>query len=626
MSLERKIANLAAATTALDEDLKAGYGRAASSPAVAFANADAAIAAAAAATAVSLTAMGTSRGRAIAGELRAVDSIADLLRIPREELFDGMQVSVRRYRSGSVSGGGILYWNAASERAENRGTLFAIPGVASGRWIRLYDVLEPQHFGASGLGTADDTMALQAFADYLGDAATSDVAARMFGKFRTSAKLRFSGEKRERPLTLYCGFSIHPTHSSDDEAMLFTGLREFTQVGAMAVVGAGGTKWVGRSIGKGFVIEDCGGSTFDFILTEHAKWDAVTIRGDSSMVTIKHVHSRYCGSNGLTSVIGFRFKFSGRTDRGNSGHPGQRSVLRVSAADAARVRARQAYVAYAGEPYFVEAVDRASNTISVSPWLPLAAGNTAGELAVLDGAGLYLHGSDVSQCAIGMVDAIGCGTGLFSSALYPPVVQSLVTQSCGIGYAFSTVGNAALGGQLLTSYYEGNSYDIVKGSASYNAQNVVGNTTNLNWAKVVGLGSRYHGDALPVRTSLGRMAIWSANHGQYLSVASNPFVGETIHCPGWRGDLTKSLHIDQHLTRCFGYTVRDFTVFGDGPNAEPLVVIILTVPSGYAINEGALGASAAFSGFTGPVRFLCRLNENFASRRAPRWSVTLIRL
>ncbi len=632
MSLERKIANLSAATTVLNEALTASHlelaALDAAGPAGRFSmGIEAAMAAAAAATAVSISAV-HARPKAATrlAEVLAVDSIADLLRLAPADLQDGMQVSVRAYRAGAQEGGGTLYWDADSTSADNGGTVFAIAGVATGRWKRLYAILEPQHFGATGLGVKDDTLALQAFATYFTAPTTPDTVARMFGTFRTSAKIVFDAAFQSR-LTLYCGFVIHPMHTTDEEAVLFKAMPGFTQVGAMQVIGPGGTDWASHTIGKGFLIEDCGGASFDFIFVSHARWDAVTVREGSSMVTIKHVHAGYCGSNDATEALGYAVRFAARSDTGSSGNPGQLSVVRVSAMDAARIRAGQAYVVYAGEPYFVQETDTIKNTISLSPWLPLAEGNSRGEFRVIDGAALRIQGSDASQCAIGMLDSLGCGVGLFADALYPPVVQSLVTQSCGIGYAYSTIGNAALGGQVLTSYYEGNSFDIVKGSASDNAENVVGISTNLDFSKVVGMGRRFTAAPnLSVRTSLGRLAVWSAAHGQYLGVGKSPFIGETLYQSAGEAGLTKALHIDPYLTLCFDYRVRDFTVFGSGAKGQPIGTITLTVPPGYAINGGVDGVPVAFSGFPGPVRFLCYLSDSPRAGVPQEWRVTMIQL
>ncbi|MCR1781875.1 hypothetical protein KVF89_04950 [Nocardioides carbamazepini] len=64
-------------------------------------------------------------------------------------------------------GGGPFRWSAASTATANDATVVAVAGTATGRWLRIYDALDVQMFGAVGDGVADDTAALQAARDHL---------------------------------------------------------------------------------------------------------------------------------------------------------------------------------------------------------------------------------------------------------------------------------------------------------------------------------------------------------------------------------------------------------------------------------------------------------------------------
>lgn len=63
----------------------------------------------------------------------AVDTIADLQSVPRRS---DLRVTVKGYTATNRYGGGEFYWNAASLATHNGGTVIAVTGVATGRWLR----------------------------------------------------------------------------------------------------------------------------------------------------------------------------------------------------------------------------------------------------------------------------------------------------------------------------------------------------------------------------------------------------------------------------------------------------------------------------------------------------------
>ena len=78
-------------------------------------------------------------------------------------------------------GGGVFRWFALSTVAEDGGTIFAVPGLSTGRWIRQFDgeCVDPAWFGALG-NAKNDTDALAA------TFATNYHVAFAAGDFRTS--------------------------------------------------------------------------------------------------------------------------------------------------------------------------------------------------------------------------------------------------------------------------------------------------------------------------------------------------------------------------------------------------------------------------------------------------------
>ena len=91
--------------------------------------------------------------------VQTVESVADLRSLQTAK--DGQMVIVKSYHVGLNIGGGEFVWNTASTATVDDGIVFAIDGVAIGRWIRqLEDYVTPEMFGARGDGVTDDTQSL----------------------------------------------------------------------------------------------------------------------------------------------------------------------------------------------------------------------------------------------------------------------------------------------------------------------------------------------------------------------------------------------------------------------------------------------------------------------------------
>lgn len=96
--------------------------------------------------------------------------------------FDGETVRLEGFWDTSPGlGGGFFRWFATSTAQEDGGTIFAVPGLATGRWIRQFDgeYVDPTWFGALG-NAVNDTAALAA------TFATNYHVAFAAGDYRTS--------------------------------------------------------------------------------------------------------------------------------------------------------------------------------------------------------------------------------------------------------------------------------------------------------------------------------------------------------------------------------------------------------------------------------------------------------
>ncbi|TMV49066.1 hypothetical protein FE783_15470 [Paenibacillus mesophilus] len=99
--------------------------------------------------------------------MREINSVDELRSTPG--VTDGRQVSLRGYYVDVPgAGGGLLYWDADSTETDNGGTVFAVAGVATGRWKREHKVrLNLSWFGWKGHGLEDDSARVQAAVDAL---------------------------------------------------------------------------------------------------------------------------------------------------------------------------------------------------------------------------------------------------------------------------------------------------------------------------------------------------------------------------------------------------------------------------------------------------------------------------
>ncbi len=65
------------------------------------------------------------------------------------------------YYTASDGGGNTFQWDNSSVLSDNGGTIIAVTGVATGRWISVSSTVNLRQFGATGNGSTNDTTALQ---------------------------------------------------------------------------------------------------------------------------------------------------------------------------------------------------------------------------------------------------------------------------------------------------------------------------------------------------------------------------------------------------------------------------------------------------------------------------------
>ena len=78
----------------------------------------------------------------------------------RAGAFDNQRVFVSEYNAGTDVGGGSFVWNSTSTSADNGVTVFEVTAVATGRWIRDWNVLTPEMAGMVGDNVTNNDAAI----------------------------------------------------------------------------------------------------------------------------------------------------------------------------------------------------------------------------------------------------------------------------------------------------------------------------------------------------------------------------------------------------------------------------------------------------------------------------------
>jgi len=102
---------------------------------------------------------------------------------------DGQVVYLLGYHANLPgTGGGELFWDASATQADNGGTVFAVTGVATGRWKRPHaSRLHLEWFGCTGTGVDNESPRVQAAVDSL---PAGGVIVAGTGKFRLEQTIR----------------------------------------------------------------------------------------------------------------------------------------------------------------------------------------------------------------------------------------------------------------------------------------------------------------------------------------------------------------------------------------------------------------------------------------------------
>ena len=493
--------------------------------------------------------------------------------------------------------------------------------VATTVQTKLRQFVSVQDFGAVGNGIANDTAAVQAFFNYI--AANNVNTAYCNGKFLISSGVYY-GDGITQVATLRIeGYAEFIAANAIDTLVDFRSAANLVWDGAVRATGIGGTSYTSRTCRVGIrvsgVSSGVSSSRAKFgTLRANFFYDAgVSVKTWTTLTDFGNVRAGYCGS-GKTG-FSLTANWSNPVNSGTSNSINQRTVIDVTTLPPESLET-PTIVNINGQPYYVDSVDTINSKLTVFPWVDSTL--TSGSLIYMFGGGVHVQGSDAGICAFNQIDATGCGFGLWTTALYGPIVNRLVAQNCGSGFAYGREPNASCVGFTLNGYYaELNNFDLVKVTSSFTAggTNIHGGviitdyeTDYAKWASCA--AARSSANVLSTAgVSSNQVIMISAGAIQaYMTTGSNGQEASSTYSL-FPTDSPKSKIFSKDswtinvqtpnadLNRLFGYGFDTLTIIGaTNTNGSPTGTFTFNAPSGYTVNGGA---SAAFAGFTGPAVF-----------------------
>jgi len=493
--------------------------------------------------------------------------------------------------------------------------------VATTVQTKLREFVSVQDFGAVGDGVANDTAAVQAFFNYI---AANDVGtAYCNGKFLISSGVYY-GDGATQVATLRIeGYADFIAANAIDTLVDFRSSANLIWDGAVKALGIGGTSYASRTCRVGIRV---GGSSLT-VSSARAKFGTLranffydtglSVETYSTLTDFGNVRAGYCGS-GKTG-FSLTSNWSNPVNSGSSNSVGQRTVIDVTTLPPTNLET-PIIVNISGQPYYVISVDTVNSKLTLFPWVDSTL--ASGSLIYMFGGGVHVKGSDAGICGFNQIDSTGCGFGLWTTALYGVIVDRIVSQNCGAGFAYGFDYNASNVGFTLNGYYaETNDFDLIKVTGSFIAggTNIHGGViitdyenNYAKWASCAaprdsgnelfepGLSSN---QVIVISAGMSHEYLTPGNNWQETSSTYSLFPTNTpTHKIFQRDNWTINLQTPKDdLNRLFGYGFDTLTIIGaTNTNGNPTGTFTFNAPVGYTVNGGA---SAAFAGFTGPAVF-----------------------
>lgn len=491
-------------------------------------------------------------------------------------------------------------------------------------------VVTPFMFGALGDGAYDDGAALNNMFAY---AASNACIVDATGSFRTSVPIivgHATGPSQPATKDYRGVFRVTATAPMGIVVKL-RNLQYCSWDGKIEAIGPGGASFSARTCDVGVAVENCSRMRLGGVVAQNFRHSGFQTSldgvGGSTGMVIGNLRAQLCGSGSTIAGRSLTANWSGPVSTGGSGSAGQRTTISVDVTppsyvfDYGTIGQQPVYVRISGKIYRVFAFDAALGTLDLAPWLEpsdIAAGS--GPLEYIFGAGVVFNGADNNCLVVSQLDVADCAVGFRMGSLYGATVSMVVAQACAVGLWLGTnPGNSCIGYNIGYLYCESNQLDIVYMGGGVNWGTIQTTNEGFKWAKTLAFNGARTG-AGTIGQPKGTFSQLSVGYlGQYLAFEKSPspfgfsIVEGALNSPGparplvFSGDSVSFTlpALSADLRQNFGYDSKQITFIGTGPNKAPTGTITMNAPAGKTINGGA---SAAFSGFSGPATFVMQFN------------------
>ncbi|MEM7506152.1 MAG: hypothetical protein AAF415_05355 [Pseudomonadota bacterium] len=552
------------------------------------------------ADAVLLAADGTNAGVLTAADKQRLDTLAGDLSLPDFDTFADAAAAVPTgdflRTAGFTSpgdGGGALYARVATDPGHG--------GVLQTADNAFWDLAElrvtPFMFGATGNGSTNDGVALQAFFDFLGT--NIRILGDFSGEWGTSQTLSITGTIGSR---FICG-TINALGAMDTILTITGAGMNFDGTLELNGFSPGGTaNYANRQTTNGIELISAGNTKFDRLwLRGFQRYGVFATTTGNNQLNLGDVRAIDCGSIGETVLnLALTFDFTARSDNGIVG-PNQQSTLTTTGIPPELEPGD--IVSINGRPLLIQEI--AGNDLSVYPNPP--AGVSSGQIVALHGGTVNLQGNDAGLSWIESISSIRCGTALRAGALYGQSVGKLHAEACGIGVILGNVRTGSARRICLEGAYFENCQVHILHTGGVAASVVIENPHLLDFEKSFRL-SQMDANDNPVDPRLVGVTLVSdkihTGSAQRAFGATNP-IEKLSNDAGSnkiftdRSSVTFQLDYDDGANRLYGLDTVEITAFGPGLENQPTGAVVIEpnaddLAAGITIDGG--------SSFTLPAR------------------------
>lgn len=341
-------------------------------------------------------------------------------------------------------------------------------------------IVTPYLFGAKGDRVTDDTVAIQAFWNYLATnlVETADVTGDFVISADISANTGTGGtiswkDKPNYVQNIIGHMILRPNgYSSPNAVLQFDGFRDTDFNGRFSIICPGSSNYSTRKNDVGVVFNNCSRLKSCHIVVWYTAGRAVVVSGTTSVSDIGSIDAWYCGATAAaTGANNIALQTPMYVHTGTSGNTAQRTEITVAAGSIPRALQEDDFVLFFNastkysEAKIIRGIDRVNNKITVFPWVYTSEESMTPYYVI--GGGFYSIGGDTSAMKIGRLSSVSCGVSCNAQSLYPVSIIKHITQYCGVGFASGK--GASEGGVTTSMYCEANGLNDLacSGNAKY---------------------------------------------------------------------------------------------------------------------------------------------------------------